>query len=210
MILFTPEEQAAIEKAITRAEAETSGEIVVVVTGSSDGYRSFAVLWASLLALAVPLPLIWATKWPVEHIYLAQLAAFLFFGILFQWEPVRYALVPRLVMRARAHQKAVEQFLAQSLHTTKGRTGVLIFVSFAEHYAEVIADEGIYRKVSPEIWNDLIVELTGHIAAGERANGFIKAIERCGKILAEHFPPGKGDTDELPNHLIVLDAYRDA
>ena len=113
-------------------------------------------------------------------------------------------------MRARAHQKAIEQFLAQSLHTTKGRTGVLIFVSFAEHFAEVIADEGIYRKVSPEIWNDLIVELTGHIAAGQRSEGFIKAIERCGKILAEHFPPGASDADELPNHLIVLDAFRDA
>lgn len=204
---FTRKEQAAIEKAITRAEAKTSGEIVVVVTGSSDGYRSFAMLWAALLALAVPIPLIWATKWPVEHIYLLQLAAFLFFGMLFQWEPVRFALVPKLVMRARAHQKAIEQFLAQSLHTTKGRTGVLIFVSFAEQYAEIIADEGIYRKVPPDIWNDLIEELTGHIAAGQRSKGFVKAIERCGKILAEHFPPGTGDTDELPNHLIVLDAY---
>ncbi len=207
---FTRKEQNAIEKAITRAEAKTSGEIVVVVTGSSDGYRSFAILWAALLALAVPIPLIWATTWPVEYIYLAQLAAFLFFGILFQWEPVRYALVPKCIMRTRAHQKAVEQFLAQSLHTTKGRTGVLIFVSFAEHFAEVIADEGIYRKVSPEIWRELIEELTAHIAAGERSKGFVKAIDRCGKILAEHFPPGSCDANELPNHLIVLDAYRDA
>ena len=155
---FTRKEQTAIEKAIKRAEAKTSGEIVVVVTGSSDGYRSFAIIWAALLALAIPLPLIWATKWPVEHIYLLQLATFLLFAVLFQWEPVRYALAPKCVMRARAHQKAIEQFLAQSLHTTKGRTGVLIFVSFAEHFAEIIADEGIYRKVSPGIWNDLIVE----------------------------------------------------
>ena len=54
------------------------------------------------------------------------------------------------------------------------------------------------------------MELTGHIAAGQRSEGFIKAIERCGKILAEHFPPGAIDADELPNHLIVLDAFRDA
>jgi putative membrane protein len=207
---FTRKEQTAIEKAIKRAEANTSGEIVVVVTGSSDGYRSFAILWAALLALAVPIPLIWATKWPVEYIYLLQLSTFLFFGILFQWEPVRYALAPKCVMRARAHQKAIEQFLAQSLHTTKGRTGVLIFVSFAEHFAEVIADEGIYRKVSPEIWRELIEELTAHIGAGQRSKGLVKAVERCGKILAEHFPPGACDANELPNHLIVLDAYRDA
>ena len=204
---FTRKEQAAIEKAITRAEAKTSGEIVVVVTGSSDGYRSFAMLWAALLALAVPVPLIWATKWPVEHIYLLQLAAFLFFGMLFQWEPVRFALVPKLVMRARAHQKAIEQFLAQSLHTTKGRTGVLIFVSFAERYAEVIADDGIYRKVRPIVWEEVIAELTSHLARGTRDQGFITAIGICGKVLAEHFPPGHADKDELPNHLIVLDTY---
>ena len=33
-------------------------------------------MWAALLALTVPLPLIWLTKWPVEHIYLVQLAVF--------------------------------------------------------------------------------------------------------------------------------------
>lgn len=36
------------------------------------------------------------------------------------------------------------------------------------------------------------------------------AIDRCGKILAEHFPPSSGDRDELPNHLIVLDVAEPA
>ena len=35
------------------------------------------------------------------------------------WEPLRFALVPNAVKRARAHEKAVEQFLAQNLHTTR-------------------------------------------------------------------------------------------
>ena len=95
----------------------------------------------------------------------------------------------------------------QNLHTTKGRTGVLIYVSFAERFAEVIADDGIYRKVSPKVWEGVIAELTHHLAKGTRREGFITAIEMCGKILAEHFPPGHGDKDELPNHLIVLNTY---
>lgn len=201
---FSPEEQATISKAITRAEAKTSGEIVVVVTRASDGYRSFAILWAALIALAVPLPFIWATQWPIEYVYLAQLIVFLACLVLFQWETIRFALVPKGIMHARAHQKAVEQFLAQALHTTKGRTGVLIFVSFAERYAEVIADDGIYRKVSPEAWEDVIGELTNHLGEGTRTEGLVRAVERCGKILAKHFPPGSLDRDELPNHLIVL------
>jgi putative membrane protein len=179
----------------------------VVAAGASDGYRSFVVLWAALIALAVPLPLILATNWPVEYIYLLQLAVFFVAALLFQWEPVRFALVPKAVGRARAHQRAVEQFLTQSLHTTKGRTGVLIYVSFAERFAEVIADDGIYRKVRPTVWEEVIAELTSHLARGTRTQGFVVATEMCGKILAEHFPPGHADEDELSNHLIVLDVY---
>ena len=72
-----PRTKRQIAEAITRAEAKTSGEIVVVVAIASDGYRSFGVLWAALLALAVPMPLIFATRWPVEYIYLLQLAGVL-------------------------------------------------------------------------------------------------------------------------------------
>jgi putative membrane protein len=204
---FTAEDEAEIAKAITRAEAKTSGEIVVVVAIASDGYRSFGVLWAALLALAVPMPLIFATRWAVEYIYLLQLLVFFVCLVLFQFEQLRFALVPKSVKRARAHQRAVEQFLVQNLHTTKGRTGVLIYASFAERFAEVIADEGIYKKVPPSTWEDVVGELTNHLARGTTTEGFIRAIERCGKILAKHFPPGRADANELPNHLIVLDAY---
>ncbi len=204
---FTAEDQEAISEAITRAEQKTSGEIVVVAAIASDGYRSFGVLWAALVALAMPLPLVFATKWPVQYIYLLQVAAFLVCLILFQWDRLRYALVPRAVKRARAHQRAFEQFLVQNMHTTKGRTGVLIYVSFAERFAEVIADEGIYRKMPPSTWEDAVGELTNHLARGTTTEGFIRAIERCGKFLAKHFPPGRVDHNELPNHLIVLDAF---
>ena len=94
----------------------------------------------------------------------------------------------------------------QNLHTTKDRTGVLIYVSVAERYAEVIADDGIYRKVTPKVWDTLIETLTANIGRGAHVEGFLAAIETCGAILAEHFPPESGDHDELPNHLIVLDA----
>ena len=204
---FTPEDRAAISEAITRAEQKTSGEIVVVAAIASDGYRSFGLLWAALLALAVPIPLVFASKWPVQYIFLLQLAAFLTFLVMFQLEGIRYRLVPAAIKRARAHQRAVEQFLVQNMHTTKGRTGVLIYVSFVERFAEVIADDGIYRKVPPSAWEDTVGELTNHLARGTTTQGFIRAVERCGKILAKHFPPGRAADNELPNHLIVLDAY---
>jgi len=207
---FAPEEHASITGAITRAEKTTSGEIVVVVARASSSYRYFTLMCVALLALAVPLPFIHFTKWPIEYVYLIQLFVFAAGALLVQWEPLRVAITPAALKRARAHQRAVEQFLVQNLHTTTGRTGVLIYVSDAERYAEVIADNGIYKKVTPEVWDALIAVLTAHIGRGTRTEGFVAAIETCGAILAEHFPPEAADRDELPNHLIVLDAAEPA
>ena len=207
---FSPDEHAVIAGAISRAEQDTSGEIVVVVARASSSYRYFSLMCVALLALAAPLPFIHFTKWPIEYVYLAQLLVFAAGALLVQWQAVRVAITPRSLKRARAHQRAVEQFLVQNLHTTQGRTGVLIYVSDAERYAEVIADDGIYQKVTPQVWDLLITALTAHIGKGTRTEGFVAAIETCGAILAEHFPPERGHADELPNHLIVLDAAEPA
>jgi len=208
MTPFTSDEHAVIADAISRAEKTTSGEIVVVVARASSGYHFFAVMCAALAALAVPLSLIHFTKWPIEYVYILQLAVFGLGVLIAQSERFRVAIAPRRLKQARAHLRAVEQFLAQNLHTTKGRTGVLIYVSDAERYAEVIADDGIYKKVSPDVWDDLIKDLTAQIGRGTRVDGFVTAIKTCGTILAEHFPPEPLGEDELPNHLIVLDAAK--
>jgi len=205
---FTSDEHAVIADAISRAEKKTSGEIVVVVARASSGYHFFALMCVALAALAVPLPLIHFTKWAIEYVYLLQLAVFALGVLVAQWEWFRVAIAPRRLKHTRAHLRAVEQFLAQNLHTTKGRTGVLIYVSDAERYAEVIADDGIYREVSPDVWDDLIADLTAQIGRGARVEGFVGAIEKCGAILAKYFPPEPLGEDELPNHLIVLDAAK--
>ena len=202
---FTRDEHDVIAEAITRAEDKTSGEIVVVVAKSSSGYHFFALMCAALVALAVPLPVIHLTKWSIEYVYLLQLGVFAVGVILAQWPALRVAIAPRRLKHQRAHLRALQQFLAQDLHTTKGRTGVLLYVSDAEHYAEVIADNGIYKKVPQAVWDELIADLTAQIGRGNCVEGFVAAVERCGEVLAEHFPPEKLGEDELPNHLIVLD-----
>lgn len=206
MTPFTRDEHDVIADAIARAEKKTSGEIVVVVARSSSSYRFFALMCAALLALAVPLPFIHFSKWSIEYVYLLQLGVFAAGVALAQWPAFRVALAPVRLKRARAHLRALQQFLAQNLHTTQGRTGVLLYVSDAEHYAEVIADKGIYEKVPPEVWDALIADLTARMGRGERVLGLVAAVERCGAILADHFPPRALGEDELPNHLIVLDA----
>lgn len=202
--LISETEEARITHAITAAECNTSGEIVAVITAASSTYLYAPVLWASLFALAAPWPLIYFTWWPMQWVFGAQLAVFVALLILFMPRPIRVGLVPRWVKRARAHRVAIEQFVAQNLHTTKGHTGVLIFVSVAERYAEIIADSAIEAHVAKGTWQVIVDDLTRRIGEGAPADGFVDAIGAVGKLLAQHFPPGTRDSNELADHLIVL------
>lgn len=203
--MFSESDEHRIADAITSAEKATSGEIVAVVAAESSTYLYAPFLWASVVALLVPWPLILWSWWPSAWIYLAQVAAFaLVLGVALP-RPVRYALVPRSVKRARAHRRAHEQFLVQNLHTTAGRTGVLIFISAAERHAEIVADAGIEARVPEGTWQEIVNDLTAAFSANRPTEGFIAAIEAVGRHLAAHFPPGSCDANELPDHLIVLD-----
>lgn len=205
MALFTDAEEQRISDAIAGAERKTSGEIVAVVTAASESYFYVPFMWAAIVALLVPWPLIYLTWWPMHVVYFVQLATFLVLALMLMPRSVRVGLVPKSIKRAHAQRRAVEQFLSQSLHTTAGRTGVLIFVSVAERHAQVLADSGINAKVPAGTWEAIVAHLTADLADGRAADGFVHAIEQAGALLAQHFPPGSGDPNELPDHLIVLD-----
>jgi putative membrane protein len=204
MTLVTEADQRRIAEAITTAERATSGEIVAVIAPQSSNYLHGPFLWAALVALAVPWPFVFWTWWPIQHIYLLQLATFAGLVAVLMPVRVRMALVPRSVKHARAHRRAVEQFLAQNLHTTVGRTGVLIFVSVAERFAEILADAAIHAKVPEDVWPKIVADLTANIGKGQAGDGFVRAIAAVGEHLAKHFPPDAGQPHALSNHLIVL------
>jgi putative membrane protein len=121
------------------------------------------------------------------------------------WLPaIRFRVVPRRAKHARAHALAMRQFFAHGLHESESRTGVLIFASVAERYAEIVADAMINSKVKPEVWDQAIAALIAGIKDGRATDGFTAAIEACGVVLAEHFPPGALNRDELPNKLVEI------
>jgi len=194
----------AVTAAIQAAEQNTSGQIVCVLAHSSADYAHVPILWTSLLALLAPWPLIYFTQWSVQKIYLLQLAVFIVLGLVFSVTPLRFELVPSAVKRGRAHRAAIEQFVIRRVAHTKNRTGILIFVSLAERYARIIADDGIAEKVGNAEWQAAIDALVSHMRDGRIAEGFIAAIERCGAVLAAHAPPGDGPLNELPDRLYLV------
>jgi putative membrane protein len=200
---LSKEDHDAVSAAIGEAEKRTCGQVVCVLAHASSAYAYIPILWASVLALATPLPLILWTPWSVQKIYLIQLAVFIVAGFLFSLTPLRMLLVPGVVKRARAHRAALEQFVLRGITRTTNRCGVLIYVSLAEHYARIVADEGIAQKVNNSEWQAAIDALTRHMQDGKIASGFVAAIERCGAVLAAHAPPD-GSPNMLPDRLYVV------
>jgi putative membrane protein len=193
-----------IVEAIRAAEAKTSGEIYCVIAHACDDYQLVPIAWAALIALAVPLPLIHFTSWPAGIIYLVQLVVFIVLAAALSHPAIRIHLVPRRAKHDRAHAVAMRQFFAQGLHNTERRTGVLIFAAVAERYAEIVADAGINAKVTPHVWDQAVAALIAGVKDGRPGDGFVAAIEQCGAVLAEHFPPGALNRDELPNKLVEI------
>ena len=202
--MITLTDKARISAAIQSAEAKTDGEIFCVVARQSSDYRLVPIAWAAALALLAPLPMIYLRLGSTPVVYLTQLAVFFVAALVLSLPALRFRIVPRRGKHDRAHAEAMRQFFAQGLDRTEHRTGVLIFASTGERYAEIVADAVINEKVAPQVWDDAINALVAAIKAGRPADGFIAAIEQCGTVLAAHFPPGALKHDELPNNLLEL------
>ena len=200
---LTEEDRRSISAAIHEAEKRTCGQIVCVLARSSSDYSAVPIEWACVIAMITPWPLIYLTQLSVQRIFLLQMAIFILAAVLLSWSPLRMSLVPRPVRRARAHRAAIEQFFLRGLANTKHRCGVLIFASMAEHYARVVADQGIASKVGQAEWQDAINALTQHMREGEIASGFVAAIQHCGAVLATHASP-VDPPDKLPDRIFVL------
>ncbi|MDQ6432590.1 TPM domain-containing protein [Mesorhizobium sp. LHD-90] len=203
-------DHARIASAIRAAEEKTAGEIYCVVARSSDSYFypaaffvTLAVMVVSLVAaflleywwVSMRLPVFWAA------VALALASCWL---VLLLAPGIRMHFVPRRLRYLRAHDNALKQFLARNVHITAARTGVLVFVSLAERYAEVVADAGINAKVPQQTWNGIVAGLVDHARSGRLADGFVTAVAAVGVLLSEHFPRGAEDANELDDHLVEI------
>jgi putative membrane protein len=198
------QDRSRIAAAIRAAEARTSGEIVCVLAQTSTDATALPVPLAALVALALPWLLVALTEMSVHRILVLQIAAFFLLAAVLCLPRVRVALLPRAARRHAAHRAAMEQFTIRGIVRKKDRTGILIFVSLAERYARIIADEGIAGRVPQSEWQNAVDALIAHTRDGRIADGFIAAIEACGKVLAAHFPHTETSRDELPDRIYLV------
>ena len=198
------QDRQRISAAIRAAEAGTSGEIVCVLAQTSSDATGLPILLAATAALAFPWLLVAVTAMPVTRILLLQIILFVALAVTLCLPRMRVALVPRAMRRATAHRAAMEQFMIRGIARKKDRTGILVFVSLAERYARIIADEGIAARVHQKEWQGAVDALVTHMSGGRIADGFIAAIEACGRVLASHFPRSMASQDELPDRIFLI------
>lgn len=206
MSLVTPEEQKRIADAIHDVETQTNAELVTVIARASDDYRYIPLLWASLVALVSPALLINTPLYYQGPLYVfgVQIAVLVVLAACFSLTAVRTRLIPKGVRQWRASNMAHRQFLEQGLHHTAGETGVLIFVSEAEKYVQILVDRGISARVDNQRWEEIVRDFVADVRAGRVEQGMIRAIERCGEILAETVPKTPDNQNELDDRLVLV------
>jgi putative membrane protein len=201
---ISTQDREHIASAIRAAEAKTSGEIVCVLARQSSDATALPILIAALGALALPWLLVATTEMPVDRILLLQIVLFIGLAIVLCLPRIRVALIPRIARRTIAHRAAMEQFAIRGIARKKDRCGILIFVSLAERYARIIADEGIAPRVPQSEWQRAVDALISHMRDGRIAEGFVTAVNLCGNELATHFPRSEASRDELPDRIYLI------
>jgi putative membrane protein len=182
------EEAVRIEAALRAAQARSTGQIVCVLAHASSSYEIMPLIWSALIALATPWPLLLLTEWSAERIFLVQLAVFLVALCVLSLPALRLRLTPRSVRRANAHRAALEQFVLRGVTHCAERNGILIYVSLAEHYARIVADDGAAKVIDQRQWRAIVDGLTSQMETGATSEALIGAATKCGDLLAEHFP----------------------
>lgn len=220
---LSEDEHARVIAAVAAAERGTSGELVLVLAPKSDRYRDVALHYAVAAMLLVagvfalrPDWLVWAAT-PLHRgwsdgpggaelvaLMIAETLAFLFVRVALAKDAWRIAVTPAGTKARRVRRQALALFRAAVERRTVGATGVLLYLSLAEHRAELIADTGIHHDTQPERWGEVMVALVDHVRAGRLADGLVEAVGQVGAILAAHHPPAPDDRNELPDRLIEL------
>jgi putative membrane protein len=216
-----------ISAAVARAEANTSGEILCVLSHQVSNYRETPLAWAAAAAMIVPalaatfgmhpwlvsqaggdwvatnaVSLDSSIRIALTSYALGQLIIFGAVAVaLALATPLKLALTPGSLKRRRVRQAAMFQLRAAHLLGT-GSGVVVIFASEAERLVTVVADEAIHLKAGDQAWDEAVAAVLKGIKSGDSASGFVAAIDICGGYLAKHFPATGAAHNALSDRLV--------
>jgi putative membrane protein len=208
-MMFSEEELSKIRNAVCEAERRTRGEIVPMIVPRCAQYREAGHALGSIFALmTLAVLLLWDGAGWGGHLS----PAWILLAVVLAYGVGDYAgSLPSMIrlltsnqrMDSAVRRRAEAAFYEHGLHKTREGTGILIMLSLLERRVQVLADKAINERVPPSTWDQIVQQLVAAIREGRATEGFCRAIEKCGDVLAEHFPVRPGDNpDELSDNLI--------
>ena len=185
MPALRPEDRTRVAATAAEIRARTGIEIVVVVRPASDHYALYPLLWASASAIVslVVLGLIFP-RLPLRIATMLQALILLFLTVAFEPMRLRMWLVPRHTRQALAQAMARREFAAHALSGDPGRKLILLFVSQAEHYFEVIADRASHEAAGEETWRKIVAAFTHTAQTGPLCDALLEAVQNCDRAIA--------------------------
>lgn len=194
--------------AVAKAEHTTTGEIVPMIVRRSSAIGHVVII-LSLLILALALTLDFdqlETFDFVDSHWVVLGFAVVSFGLALGLARIptlqRWFTMPADLL-FQVERRAELEFHRKGLGATKGKTGVLLFVSLMERRAVVLADESIAKKLPKNTWDEICKLMVSGIHQGLPAEGMISAIQRSGELLSKEFPAHGENPNELSNQLIL-------
>jgi putative membrane protein len=202
---FSQADFDAIEVAVKKAEATSSGEIAVELSSHSKHWNTERLVHSLVFTLICMVAALFFTRevnWDVYY-NTTQVILWGAIGFVVAWFGWGMFLKRTARQRQVVWRRAVDRFL--QLKPTRGLTGVLIFVSLEEDQAAIVADKGIASKVSSDYWDKPHALIADAMKQGKHAEGIIQAISTMAVELSTHFPRAHDDIDELPDKPTVVD-----
>ncbi len=202
---FNEEEKKQISFTISEVEKKTAGEVAVMVVDDSDTYPESSILAGFFIGGSISL-MITDQFFDASLWFFVPLMAILSItiGWLVKFMPdIKRLFTPKGHLEEKVSERALLAFYEKGLYQTRDDTGVLFFISLFEHKVWVIADKGIYEKITPDELQKYANDVAHGVKTGKAAEALCHEIEKVGIILAEHFPIKPDDTNELTNKVIV-------
>ncbi|HIJ78599.1 MAG: hypothetical protein OEY01_05680 [Desulfobulbaceae bacterium] len=201
---FSEAQNAEITRAIREVELQTSGEVAVMVVDRSDSYPESRILAGlligSLLALGIVDLLLDDSLW--AFLPLAALFTLLSGWLIGHLPALQRFFISGARLEEMVREQALQGFYKKGLYKTRDATGVLFFISLFEHRVWVLADKGIYEKISQATLQTYAADIATGIKNGRAAEALCREIRGAGEVLARHFPVRADDTNELPDQVL--------
>ena len=209
-----------ITEATRQAESKTSGEILTVIANRSGSYTG-RVIVVGLVGLVI-FSLAYLTFLPAAGHFLrrffwdfqarhalwtllvGQAAVFLIIYGLFSLIPgLKSLIISRRDKDDKVRHRAESSFFRHHITSTKGGTGVLVFISLFERRVELLVDAAIAGEIPKQTWQGVVRGIVAGIKNKRFVDDLCAQVIHVGEILSKDFPRRAGDVNELPDRPVV-------